>query len=175
LVKQLTETLKYLQGDTEIEIHSCDDRVCPKLFANPMQLNTLTALRGWTLEMFRNDEDFDQLWLVAETGQWILDKEVAGILTERGLTIKLLQAFDAEVKIPETEVETRQLPWGRHNRHMTVICSGNQPRAAIYFVRRLRSVTVTPVYLSNPKDLKRVGAAFQTLWEEADVYKRERP
>jgi SIR2-like domain len=174
LVKLLAEALKYLQRETEIEIHSCDDRVCSKLFTKPKQLKTLTSLRGWTRELLLNTE-FDELWYVAETGDWILEPHIQDIVAAHCSKIRLIQAFDASVKIPKVETKTRQLPWGRHNRHMTILRSKNESRAAIYFVRRLRSPTVTPVYLADgAEDLRRVTVAFEKLWEEAESYEKER-
>lgn len=174
LVKLLTRTLEYLQRETEIEIHSCDDRVCSKLFTKPTQLKTLTSLRGWTRELLLKTSKFDELWCVAETGDWILASPIQTVLAERCNKIHLLQAFDAGVKIPEVEIDTRKLPWGRHNRHMTILRSNNESRAAIYFVRRLRSPTVSPVYLADgAEDLRRVTLAFEKLWDEAQSYERE--
>jgi hypothetical protein len=174
LVTLLTGTLKNLQLDTEIEIHSCDDRVCSKLFTSPTPLKTLTALKGWTRSLLETEPEFDELWLVAETGQWIAQDAIRTILTKRCSEILLLQAFDADVAIPRVDIKTYQLPWGRHNRHMTVLRSKGQTKAAIYFVRRLRSTTVSPVYLSKEQaDLRRVTHAFETLRKLAEGYKRE--
>jgi hypothetical protein len=175
LMRLFTRTLKYLQTDTDIEVHSRDDRVCSKIFAEPLTLKTLTALQGWTREMLRTDAEEDELWLVAETGAWLTEPGVADILRDHYRGVKLLSAFDADLTIPTgIDLKVRRLPWGRHNRHMTIVCNSGKPRAAIYFVRRLRAPTVTPVYLSNQNDLKRVSAAFEQLWEEADIYERER-
>jgi hypothetical protein len=171
----LTRTLRALQTDTEIEMHSCDDRVCSKVFARPLILKTLTALQGWTLEMLRTSSDYDELWVIAESGNWLEQAEVKKVLKERiGAEgkIKLINAFDTKLKMPKKlRVKKRPLPWGRHNRHMTIICDQGKPLAAIYFVRRLRSPTVTPVFLSNQKDLDQVAKSFEVLWREAEVYK----
>ena len=173
-VAQLKKTLEYLQSDTEIEIHSCDDRVCSKLFSEPKPLTTLTAFQGWTREMLNDEPEFDELCLVAETGAWITEPKIKEILGERCRRIRLLQAFDATPEIEGVDIEVRQLPWGRHNRHMTIVCSGRKPRAAIYFVRRLRAATVTPVFLYDARDLRRVINAFEQLWLEAGLYEQER-
>lgn len=173
LTRLLTRTLEYLQKETEIEVHSRDDRVCSKLFAKPEILKTLTALQGWTREMLRSDLKDDELWLVSETGDWLAEDDVATILKEHYKEVKLLSAFDANFKLHGTELKQRRLPWGRHNRHMTIVCNKEKPRAAIYFVRRLRAATVTPVYLANQGDLKRVATAFKQLWGEAEAYERE--
>jgi len=174
-IELLTKTIEFLQKDTDVEIHARDDRVCSKLFTEPLPLKTLTALQGWTLEMLKSetDTDYDQLWLVAETGGWLSDPKLAEILEEDCEEVRLIRAFDAELNLPErVNLETRLLPWSRHNRHMTIICSQGKPRAAIYFVRRLRAAKITPVYLSSQKDLNRVTKAFEQLWHEAGVYEQ---
>jgi hypothetical protein len=174
LERNLTRTLEYLQHDTEIEIHSCDDRVCSKLFSRPRPLISLTAFQGWTREMLIGAGDFDELCLVAETGYWILEQRVKAILTANAKRIRLVQAFEPEPKIEGIDIDTRQLLWGHHNRHMTIACKDGVPQAAIYFVRRLRAATVTPVALEEPRDLQRVMEAFEELWSNAEVYERER-
>jgi hypothetical protein len=175
LIALLTKALEYLQHDTEIEIHACDDRVCSKLFTKPTQLKTLTSLQGWTCELLLNTPELDELWYVAETGDWILESPIQEILAERCKRIQLLQAFDADVNIQGVEIETQKLPWGRHNRHMTVLRSNGHSRAAIYFVRRLRSPSVSPVYLAEgAQDLQRVTLAFERLWGESKGYEKER-
>jgi hypothetical protein len=174
LTALLTQALRYLQRETEIEIHSCDDRVCSKLFTKPTQLTTLTALRGWTRELLLSTE-FDELWYVAETGDWILEPNTRAIVKSRCDRIRLLQAFNADVSVSGVSTEILKLPWGRHNRHMTILRSKNESRAAIYFVRRLRAPSVSPVYLADgAEDLRRVTLAFQRLWAEAESYERER-
>ncbi len=174
LERNLTKTLEYLQHDTEIEIHSCDDRVCSKLFSRPRPLITLTAFQGWTREMLIEAGDFDELCLVAETGYWILEPPIKAILGAGAERIRLVQAFEPAPKIEGIEIDTRQLPWGRHNRHMTIAIKDGVPQAAIYFVRRLRAATVTPVALEEKGDLDRVMEAFEELWSNAEVYERER-
>jgi SIR2-like domain len=176
----LTETLGFLQKETEIEVHSRDDRVCSKTFVKPVILKTFTALRGWTQQMLVNTDDYNELWAISETGDWIGNDEMFGELSQRCThkegdseeekPVKLLAAFDVDLGGAEQLIQSRRLPWGRHNRHMTIICKNGQPRSAIYFVRRLRAPTVTPVYLSNQKDLKRVIDAFEELWKEAKEY-----
>jgi SIR2-like domain len=170
----LSETLRTLQTDTEIEMHSCDDRICSKVFEKPLILKTLTAFQGWTLEMLHSERDYNELWVVAESGNWIEQKEIKDELKKRCSDdgeIRMIRAFDTKLSLPPKITQTiRPLPWGRHNRHMTIICDHGKPLAAIYFVRRLRSPTVTPVYLSEQKDLDRVANSFEVLWREATAY-----
>lgn len=178
LTKKLEETLRFFQEETEIEIHSRDDRVCSKTFIEPVILKTYTAMRGWTRHILDATEDYNELWAVSETGEWLksmLDtsNEKWKKLRGKEKPIKLLAAFKADLGPAKKLIELSLLPWGRHNRHMTIVCKDEQPRAAIYFVRRLRAPTVTPVYLSNQKDLKRTAEAFKKLWQEAEDYEGE--
>jgi hypothetical protein len=175
-VDELTEllimTLDFLRGETEIEVHSRDDRVCSKIFTNPVTLTTLTALQGWTAEMLKST-NYNELCVVAETGQWMIEDNANKNFPDGLKEIKLLRAFDVDIEIGDDVLEARRLPWGRHNRHMTIVCRDGQPQAAIYFVRRLRAPSVTPVYLSGLEDLRRVSHAFDKLWDEADRYEQE--
>jgi hypothetical protein len=173
LTDLLAKTLEALQTDAEIEIHSRDDRVCSKIFTEPEILNSMTALQGWTHELL-HATSYDQIWLISETGEWLAEPETEALLKQRCRRVKLLRAFDTDVE-PQgfDDFAVRKLPWGRHNRHMTILCEREEPRAAIYFVRRLRSATVTPVYLWHQDDLKRMKNAFKQLWKEAKRYERE--
>jgi hypothetical protein len=56
---------------------------------------------------------------------------------------------------------------------MTIVCDNRKARAAIYFARRLRAPTVTPVHLSDGDDLERMTRAFEQLWKEAGEYEAE--
>jgi hypothetical protein len=175
LIKTLAKTLATLQEDTEIEVHSRDDRVCSKIFTDAKVLKTLTALRGWTNVILESDRPYNELWVVAETGEWLSDPEIVEIREGRPVQLRLLRAFKSPDAPRGDWVDARVLPWGRHNRHMTIVCDSGKPRAAIYFARRLRTPTVTPVHLSDGDDLDRMTAAFEQLWKEAGEYEAERP
>lgn len=184
LKRLLTRTLRFLQSETEIEVHSCDDRVCSKTFVEPVILKTFTALQGWTRHMLENTDDYNELWAVSESGDWLTEETMFEVFTDNCKAeelppgrkpVRLLAAFEAGPHEAEDAIELSLLPWGRHNRHMTIVCKDEQPRAAIYFVRRLRAPTVTPVYLSNQKDLRRVAEAFEKLWDEAAEYAGTHP
>jgi hypothetical protein len=168
----LAETLSILQKDTEIEIHSCDDRVCSKIFAEPGILKSLTALRGWTRELLQSPR-YNEVWAVAETGEWLAEEDIDLILRSKCEKVKLLRAFEGSVPVEDDLFEIRKVPWGRHNRHMTILCENGEPRSAIYFARRLRAATVTPVHLSHPTDMERMVNAFGQLWREAGEYENE--
>jgi hypothetical protein len=167
LTTLLTKTLTSLQSDTEIEVHSRDDRVCSKIFTRPVILTTLTALKGWTNVMLKQ-EDYDELRVVAETGEW-LQRDVDLKPAHGTLTVKLIVAFDLGSSSygENVKVELLWIPWWRHNRHMTILCKDGTPQSAIYFARRLRASSVTPVYLTDQADLTRLANAFERLQEEA--------
>jgi hypothetical protein len=190
--KLLEQALTFLQTGIEIEVHSSDDRICSKVFHGAVVLPTLTALRGWTEELLKTGESFDSLKVVAETGKWLQNSPALrrrnDVLEARGespVPIELVAAFvpvapegNAPVEIPGCE--TYYIPWWHHNRHLTILMKGSgeqaRPRCAIYFVRRLRSATVTPVYVTDAEDLDRLVASFKILWDyglrEADDTER---
>jgi hypothetical protein len=179
LTELLTETLEFLQAETEIEVHARDDRVCSKTFVDPVILHTFTALEGWTREMLESTDDYNELWAVSESGSWLSspnflvpfeEKRDSTPLRSGRKPIRLLATFEGDLSQIDELMERTLLPWGRHNRHMTIVCKDGEPRAAIYFVRRLRAPTVTPVYLRHQKDLHRIAEAFEKLWSEAEEY-----
>ena len=80
-------------------------------------------------------------------------------------------AFGATPEIEGVDIRGSAVALGSH---LTIVCSERKPRAAIYFVRRLRTATSTPVFLYDARDLRRVINAFEQLWFEAEVYEQER-
>jgi len=178
LTELLEDTIGFLQKETEIEVHARDDRVCSKIFVNPVTLGTFSALRGWTRHLLESTPEYNEILAITETGDWLLQPGMLGPFKEHWKVnrtagkrpIKFLVAFDQNLKGAERLITRKHLPWGRHNRHMTIVCKDGQPRAAIYFVRRLRAPTVTPVFLSDQVDLRRIKKAFDELWDQAMKY-----
>ena len=169
---RLAEYFKKLKSSgTEIEIHSRDDSVCSRVFINPVVLQTFTALKARTMHMLR-DHGFDRLLVVAETAEWLALPPFVRIVKEqikqfgREFEILVIVAFPTSAKTLQEEfgenVVILTLPWFRHNRHLTVTCLGEEPRSAIYFARRLRSLFVTPVFLKEKVDLDAVVRNFKT-------------
>jgi len=92
-------------------------------------------------------------------------------MLSKSKTIHLLLAFDIETKRLLKQYGERLKwtiidPW-RHNRHMTIVCDGKQPKLAIYFARRLRSPVITAVYLDGMRDVKRLTDVYWQRWDEA--------
>jgi hypothetical protein len=59
---------------TEIEVHPEKDRVCSKIFSDPIVLPTLTSLTVATEGLFRTRAD--TFWVVSESGSWLLSERI---------------------------------------------------------------------------------------------------
>lgn len=168
----LSDVINELCIEDELEIHSLNDRVCSKVFVDPLILPTHTAFRAWARRLLMGD-DYDEIRVVAETGGWLAEKETRKAVRHIGKgDIKLIVAFDARAGTFKAKlgkkVEMRRIPWWRHNRHMRLLCKNGQPVRALYYARLLRTSMVTPVFLHHGADLKRLELGWQRLWQEAD-------
>jgi hypothetical protein len=161
---RLANAFDEFQSGSETELHRKGDPVCTKVFENPQPITTLTGLRARTLAMLRQ-QDYNQLAVVAETGEWLLDEafqeSIRGAIKERGAKVLVLVAFEhVTPRLVETygseSIHIVSTSWWRHNRHAAVLCMNEVPLRAIYFVRRLRSAFITPAYLSTREDATRV-------------------
>jgi hypothetical protein len=172
-VASLKRTLDDLQGDTEIELHMRDDRVCSKAFRSPATLPTSTSLQAYTWLMLSRLKPKDEVHVSAETGDWLLREPMQTMLL-RQEKIRLLLAFDIKSKLlyetfGEPRLELTMIdPW-RHNRHMRIVCEGDQPKSAIYFARRQRTPVITAVYLDDMRDVKRLTDMYTERWDEAKI------
>jgi SIR2-like domain len=170
--RHLASVIEKLSTKDELEIHSLDDRVCSKVFVDPLILPTHTAFHGWSRELLVGD-DYDEILVVAETGGWLAK---AGTLQQLEVLgegmVKLIAAFDMRAALLDESlgdiVDMRCIPWWRHNRHMRLLCKGGQPLRAIYYARHLRTSMVTPVFLQHGADLKRLKLGWDRLWQEAE-------
>jgi hypothetical protein len=165
--KILREVLQELQEGSEVEIQATDDQVCSKAFDSPLILPTITALRVFSASLFKDLEPEDEVYISCETGEWLLDDPVTTEKLLRQNTVYVATAFDLKRGDLDEMYEGRLKhkvinPW-RHNRHMTVVCSGRAPSRAVYFARRVRSPLITPVYLDKPKDARRVKRTFELM------------
>ncbi len=170
---RLTRALKELQAGSEIEIHSTDDHVCAKTFDAPLVLSTVTALRVFTMELFRDTRPEDRVYISCETGEWLLEDEEMVELLSRHENIEVITAFEFKSEELKSTYGDEGLtlrsinPW-RHNRHMTIVCRGDTPMRAVYFARRLRTPLITPVYLGRPEDAARVMRTFELMRHEIE-------
>lgn len=169
----LETTLAELQRATDVEYHVQDDKVCAKAFRSPVILPTRTSMKVYTWMLLHNLGRNDHLYMCSESGRWLLEPSMVDIL-KRHKHIHVLLAFDLDRKelrrrYKKANLELRIVnPW-HHNRHMTIVCQGDQPRRAIYFARHLRSPIVTAVYLDSIRDVRQLMRAFKMRWDEATV------
>jgi hypothetical protein len=175
--KRLARALGSLQNDSEIEIQPTDDRVCSKAFDLPLLLPTITSLDIFTSLLFNGMRPHDRIYISCETGEWLLGNQRMRALLAAQEYIEVITAFD--LKYDELKKEygdklhlKRLNPW-RHNRHMTIVCNGDNPVRAVYFARRLRAPLITPVYLAEAKDAERMKRAFDLMVEELQENKEE--
>jgi SIR2-like protein len=167
----LTDTIRGMQSDSEIELHTQDDRVCSKEFRNPATLRTTTSLQVYTWLMFRDLSKRDRVYICAETGAWLTRGTMPDLL-RKSEHIRSLHVFAVEHEAVRTHYLKKHLavefvnPW-HHNRHMTVVCRGEEPVRAIYFARHQRRPVITAVYLNNPIDVRRMKGVHETRWAEA--------
>jgi hypothetical protein len=168
----VTETLRDLASGTEVEIHCKEDSVCKKVFKAPGPIPTLTALHARTTFLLEQG-DYNELAVVAESGEWLLNPPYRDILRQRirlnSLRLYLVLAFDLKLRdvvraFGQSNMEVYIPHWWRHNRHMTIICKNGKPEGGIYFARRLRSIFITPVYLDEEDDKDALMRAFLTYW-----------
>ena len=174
----LEAVLATLNEGTEIEIRAADDVVCRKLFRAPELLQMDTALRARSMAMLSR-RHYSYLAVVAETGEWMLKSSLRKLLQARirqnDLQILLIVAF--KQKLPELEaafgpnLRSCQLPWWRHNRHLTLVTRGKTPLEGIHLTRRLRSPFVSPVHLRDTEDLRILEWTFCNYWFESMEYR----
>lgn len=170
-LRLLTETIEGLQTESDVELHTQDDRVCSKVFEQPVTLRTTTALKAYTWLMMRDVDPDDRVYISSETGDWLLKDPVLDMLKNQK-HMRALLAFDIKEGDIRKEFSEEHLelqyanPW-HHNRHMTIVCKGKRPTRAIYFARHLRTPVITAVYLHNIGDVERLMKTYERRWTEA--------
>jgi hypothetical protein len=175
---RLRDVIRRLYNEDEVEIHSLDDRICSKIFVAPRVLRTHTAFQAWHDKMLEPD-DYDEIRVVAETGGWLRGAHDGRPGTLGKGMVKLIVAFDRRLfderpdglkNLYGDTLDARRIPWWRHNRHMRLFCREGHPVRALYYARRLRTSMVTPVFLDDPADLKRLAQSWDLLWAEAKLH-----
>jgi SIR2-like domain len=173
----LENTIADIQCQSDVEIHTTDDRVCSKAFRRPVILSTATSLQTYTWLMLQKLERKDEVCISSEVGAWLLDEPILGILKDQS-KIRALFAFDIEqdeLALAYKGLKSHVIdPW-RHNRHMTIVYKEGRPSRAIYFARRLRTPVITPVYLEGMRDVQRLTRMFEERWVQARRRKKKLP
>lgn len=170
--KELFTSFYNLYGPEETEIRVSKNNLYNKIFVSPVPLQTKTSLKYKTLSLFK--ENWNQLLIVAETGQWLLmDSEIVRLVELRnqelqksggqaGLYLIVAdKSFETRLKneFSFCDFHYSNLNWWEHNRHFTIALDAGRPLSCIYFSRRLRSQNVTPLYLGS-KDAQKVLGIF---------------
>jgi hypothetical protein len=169
-----TAALERLYTGAEYELHSRDDRVCAKTFSNPLTLKTLSALDAYSFELVKQaaiEGRKTKVDIIAETGHWLLRRNDDFIrdLAKEG-HIRLIVAFLSDVpelldQLPGIKLRHQQ-PW-HHNRHMVIMRTGSEPRAALYFARHQRTSYVTPVFVRTRGDIQVLRTTFKDRWRNS--------
>ncbi|HEV7492453.1 SIR2 family protein [Baekduia sp.] len=175
-VDRLAKTIGELQGGSEVEIQPTDDRVCSKAFNAPLTLPTITSLRTFTLGLFRGIQPQDKVYIICETGEWLIEDEQMYDVLSKQEHVRVITAFKGKYADLYKRYGDRLKmsfidPW-RHNRHMTIVCRGNNPWRGVYFARRQRTPLITPVYLNEAEDAARLKRSFDLMYRQAKNSRR---
>jgi hypothetical protein len=185
----LRESLTRLKSQRDVEIHALNDRVCSATFEHPLTLRTHTALAAATSAVLRRavdeataaDSDRQVVLKIAASGGGYLKerparRHIRTLTKQANVSFDVLLSFEEFVEPVGDLLGSRRsscsvtwVPWWFHNRHLTLLSVDGRPISAVYFVRRLRSLVITPVYLTNPRDVKAVEAFFDQRRGEADL------
>jgi hypothetical protein len=157
----------------ETEVTTTRDPRAHWLFSKPEWLTSYPALRGRTNELLLR-QPWTHLFVIAESGEWLArwyrhhHQEVA--LTN-GRQVLLIRVSDVglddwgawpKIKTDNADefrargllVHEMELPWWRHNRHLTLAATltdgAVQFHQGIYFRRRLKTSRIRPVSLRPP-------------------------
>jgi len=161
-------------GD-ETEVTTTRDPRARWLFGQSHGLTSYLALRRQTDELLK--EPWTHLFVIAESGEWLarwygahekalvipgqqifLIRVSDDGLKEWGAWESIKKRNEEEFSARDLTVHEMELPWWRHNRHLTLAASigGGVGRfhQGIYFRRRLKTSRISPVSL-------RVGDCFE--------------
>jgi hypothetical protein len=157
-------------GD-ETEVTTTRDPRARWLFGRPKWLTSYLALRRQTDELLK--EPWTHLFVIAESGEWLArwygahqkargpqDQQIFLIrvsddgLKEWGAWESIKKRNEEEFRDRKLSVHEMELPWWRHNRHLTLAASigdGGVGRfhQGIYFRRRLKTSRISPVSLGE--------------------------
>jgi hypothetical protein len=182
--EKFQEMLTKLYDQREIEIRGRMDRVSRSIFASPRPIRTERALDLYTEDLL-GKPNWRWLVCVAETGEWLTKPPIADVINRRlerlrteerpgGLRLvvadpthrdRLEDTFSGAIKI-------RQIPWWRHNRHMTLFVNDEKlPFDAVFFTRRLRATGISPIRVKD-EDAEVLLQTFVAYWNMADNNKQ---
>ena len=163
LSKNIGDYFRNLYNPEDTEIRICKNTIYNKIFISPTFLKTKTSLKLSTDMLLRTD--WDQIFIVAETGQWLLQENISDFIHKRSINcqkpiriILIVADSSYEKQLVEhysfCKFKLFQLNWWEHNRHFTIFLRSKEPISCIYFSRRLRSQHITPILLNQEDSLK---------------------
>ena len=142
-------------GDTEINPKY--ERVFDNVFSKPQVIKTNLAFDFYT-RYFINNSEWDTLFIVAETGEWVINKIDDDMLIDKTVIIIIADEVVKEELEEKLSVcryyEIQCLHWWLHNQHMTIFLNHDQDDNlqiinSLYLIRRLRTSQITPVILDK--------------------------
>lgn len=177
-VELLKHTLEYMYKSDEVEVYTPKESPYQLIFQKPIPLSSFAATQVVTKQML--SFKWDKLFCTAETGKWLLDKQIIEVIARHSGCSLIVIVADVvhQTEIKETYmnqgvgVDVVQLPWWLHNQHMTLIISGGAPRQGIYFERRQRSLSINPVWLKELSDLQIALESFVAYWIKATRFQQ---
>ena len=158
------ETLKALNENEDTEIQVKKDTIYDHIFSNPLVTNSNLALGFMTMHLFevpewdKNIEPWDAIFIIAETGEWIINKvDMGGFEGKEVRIIVADESFNKPLRqklVNCKNYEIRDFNWWQHNQHMTIFLKNDEngklvPIKSIYFTRRLRNTYILPVILDE--------------------------
>jgi hypothetical protein len=158
----------WIGDETEVTT-TCDPRA-QWLFGRPHGLTSYLALRRQTDELLK--KTWTHLFVIAESGEWLArwygaHKEAPVLpgqqiflirvsdlgLKEWGAWKSIKKRNEKEFRDRKLSVHEMELPWWRHNRHLTLAASieggVGHFHQGIYFRRRLKTSRIRPVSLKE--------------------------
>jgi hypothetical protein len=173
----LNQTLTEMYKGDEVEVGSVKNVGHHEAFSDPLPLHTMTALKEQTVELLEED-DWDALLVVAETGQWLTSPSLVRILQGKKGKLVVVVADDTLHKELQERFGSqlhlfRVLPWWLHNQHMTLLLEGQEVKRGIYFERRLRSSLIMPLGVSASNDTSALLDAFVAYLMKAERYENQ--
>ncbi len=173
----VTDVLQVMYQGEEVEICTPVNLPHCALFENPLELRSLVATNVYTIRLLKNNK-WNLLLCVGETAEWLLQDPVVNAICQqdsrRLCVIVADRAHENNLKSKyrkqNIEIEIVELPWWLHNQHMTITVSNSELYEALYFERRQRSLTITPLGLGNAGDLNTIFNVFVAYWVKANQY-----
>ncbi len=170
---KLEKTLKKLYKSEDSEICPKYTNVYNNIFKSPRIISNNLDLKYQTRKLIT--DPWDQLFVVAETGEWILSEiKPDGLENRKIILIAADLSLQEQIKKNYNNfgiVEVRNLHWWIHNQHMTISLkkSGNRliPKRSIYFTRRERTSFINPVLLDKIYDLELILESFSAYYLKA--------